>query len=123
MIDTLYSSYETLVRTDVTFVAYTDPSTNKVHKIIWNTEGDYYCFVTIYYSKDLAIKGLVKAKYRVTDTNPEFETNSVFYYENDEVVEEIELNGTDYSANGWWYLSTINDFIALAGIKMKQTCG
>jgi len=118
-LDTLHSAYGALVKTEATFLAYTDPSTNQLHKIVWNNEGSYYSFVTIYYNNGFAIKGLIKAKYRRTDTNPEFETNSVFYYENDKVVKEIEINGNNYRANGFWYLSTINDFISLAGLKTK----
>ncbi len=118
-LDTLHSAYGALVKTEATFLAYTDTKTNRLHKIVWNNEGNYYAFVTIYYNNGTAIKGQVKAKYRRTDTNPEFETNSVFYYQNDKVVKEIELNGTDFRANGFWYLSTINDFIVLAGLKTK----
>lgn len=118
-LDTFHIAYGTLVKTEMTFLAYINPITNQVHKIVWNNEGNYYSFVTIYYNSGAAIKGLVKAKYRRTDTNPEFETTSVFYYENDKVVKEVELNGADFRANGYWYMSTINDFIILAGLKTK----
>ena len=118
-LDTLHSAYGTMVKTEVSFVAYTDPTTSQVRKIVWNNEGDYYCFVTIYYYKGNAVKGIVKAKYRRTDTNPQFETHSAFYYQDDKVIKEIELNGNDYRANGYWYLSTINDFVTLAGLKLK----
>ena len=118
-LDTLHSTDGRLVKTEVTFVAYTDPSTNQVHKIVWNIEGDYYSFVTIWYNKGFAIKGIVKAKYTRTDTNPEYETHTVFYFQKNEVVKDMELNGNDRRANGFWYLSTINYFIALAGLKTK----
>jgi hypothetical protein len=118
-LDTLHSAYGALVKTEATFLAYTDTKTNELHKIVWNNEGNYYAFVTIYYNNGAAIKGQIKAKYRRTDTNPEFETNSVFYYQNDKVVKEIELNEGNYRANGFWYMSTINDFITLAGLKTK----
>ena len=120
VLDTLWSADDgTLVKTEVTFIAYVHPKTNHVHKIVCNNEGDYYNYVTIYYNKGGAIKGIVKAKYRRTDTNPEFETISVFYIQNDKVVKEIELHGNEYRANGFWYLTTINDFITLAGLKLK----
>ena len=118
-LDTLHSAYGALVKTEVTFIAYSNPITNCVRKIVWNNEGNYYDYVTIYYHKGDAIKGIVKARYKRTDTNPEFETHSVFYYQKDKVVKESELNGNKYRANGFWYLSTINDFITLAGLKTK----
>lgn len=118
-LDTLHSAYGALVKTEVTFLAYVDPVTNRLNKIVWNIEGNYYSFVTIYYNNGVAIKGQIKAKYRRTDTNPEFETNSVFYLQNDKVIKEIEFNGSDHRANGFWYLSTINDFVSLAGLKTQ----
>jgi hypothetical protein len=118
-LDTLHSAYGSTVKTEVTFDALIHPTTNTVYKIIWNNEGNYYCYVTIYYYQGSAVKGIVKAKYKQTDTNPEFEPNSVFYYQNDKVSKELELNGNDYRANGFWYLSTINDFITLARLKLK----
>jgi len=118
-LDTLYSYYGAMIKTEDTFVVYLDPSSNQVYKIVWNNEGAFYTYVTIYYYKGFAIKGIVRAKYRRTDTNPEFETHSVFYYHNDKVVKEIEVNGHEYRANGFWYLSTVADMIKLAGLKLN----
>jgi hypothetical protein len=118
-LDTLHYAYGSLVKTEVTFLAHTDPKVNHLRKVVWNNEGNYYSYVTIYYNNGAAIKGQIKAKYHRTDTNPEFETNSVFYYQNDKVVKEIELTEASYRANGFWYLNTITDFVTLAGLELK----
>ena len=106
-------------RTEVDFVAFLDPITNIVRKIIWNSGGNYYSHVTIYYYQGFAVKGCVKAKYKETDTNPEFETNIVFYFQNNEISKEIELNGNKNRPNGFWYLTAINDFIQLARLTTQ----
>ncbi|MGN6494320.1 MAG: hypothetical protein ACTHLE_20175 [Agriterribacter sp.] len=118
-LDTLHTVYGALVKTEATFLAYVNPVTNRLNKIVWNNEGNYYSFVTFYYYNGIVIKGQIKAKYPRTDTNPEFETNSIFYFQNDNVIKEIEFNGSDYRANGLWYLTTINNFVSLAGLKTQ----
>ncbi|NCU05031.1 MAG: hypothetical protein GXC73_13705 [Chitinophagaceae bacterium] len=106
-------------KVEATFTAVTDVKTNRLRKIIWDNPGEYYSFVTLYYNKNGAIKGLIKAKYRATDTNPEHECNSIFYYSGEKVLKEIVLSTSnkDFHTNGYWYMSTVNDFIKLAGLK------
>lgn len=118
-IDTLYMDNGTSIKVEVSFIAVTDTKTNRLKKVIWENQGEYYSFVTIYYNKNGAIKGLIKVKHRATDTNPENESNSIFYYKGDKVSKEIVLSTTnkDYRTNGYWYMSTVNDFIKLAGLK------
>lgn len=119
-LDTLYKEpYGAMVKEEVSFTVYYDPKFNQIRKIVWNNEGKYYCYVTIYYHQGNAVKGVVKATYHRTDTNPEFETNTVFYIKGESVTEEKELNGNSYKANGFWYLSTINKFVKLAALKLK----
>ena len=118
-LDTLYMANGTPIKVEATFTAVTDMKTNRLKKIVWNNPGEYYSLVTLYYTKNGAIKGLIKAKYRVTDTNPEHECNSIFYYSGEKVLKEIILSTSskDYHTNGLWYMLTVNDFIKLAGLK------
>jgi hypothetical protein len=75
--------------------------------------------VTLYYNKNGAIKGIIKAKHRATDTNPESESSTIFYFSGEKVLKEIVLSDTnkDYRTNGLWYMLTVNDFIKLARLK------
>lgn len=118
-IDTLYLDNEIPIKVEVTFTAVTDIKTNRLRKIIWDNPGEYYSLVTLYYNKDGAIKALIKIRHRATDTNPEYESNSTFYFRDDKVIKEIILSTTnkDYHTNGYWFMSTVNDFIKLAGLK------
>ena len=118
-LDTLYMDNGTPIKLEATFTAVTDIKTNRLKKIIWDNPGEYYSFVTLYYNKNGAIKGLINAKYRVTDTNPEHECNSIFYYSGEKVLKEIVLSTSnkDYHSNGLWYMLTVSDFIKLAGLK------
>ncbi len=119
MLDTLYSDKGTQIKVEVSFITVTDPRTKRLRKVIWNNPGSYYSFVTLYYDRSGAIKGIIKVKDRATDTNPEVESNSVFYYNGEKVSKEIVLSSTNknYHTNAYWYMSTVNDFIKLAGLK------
>ena len=64
--------------TKTTFIAHVDPSGKRVYRIDWNRFGEFYCYATIYYFEGSAIKGIVKQKFRQTDTNPQCEVNSAF---------------------------------------------
>ncbi len=121
-LDTTYLENELPMKVVVNFIVYVDTATYHVHKVVWNTGGKYYRFVTIYYNKGFGIKGLIKGKFQQTDINPEWETNSVVYYHSDTTVKLIELRKqvypqSRYITNGFWYLSTVNDFIRLARLK------
>ncbi|HSC52762.1 MAG TPA: hypothetical protein VLC98_04045 [Phnomibacter sp.] len=118
-LDTLYVYNGTPIKVEVTFTAVTDIKTNRLKKVIWNNPGEYYSFVTLYYNKNGAIKGLINIKHKATDTNPENESNSIFYYSGEKVLKEIVLSTTNnnYHTNGYWYMSTVNGFIKLAGLK------
>ena len=96
-------------------------SNSQLQKVIWNwgEPACFYQYVSIYYGNNFAFKEVVKARYRQTDTNPECETNTVCYIQDNDVIEERELDGSQCRANGYWSLSSMNDFLKLAGPKLK----
>ena len=120
-IDTTYKEENgnTEIKVTDTLQVFEDPRTKAVKKIIWNTKGTYFTYVTFYYLNEKAIKCLVHCRYQRTDQNLEGESNSVAYFKNEKVIKQVELINNKHQLNIIWYLLTLNDLIKLGHIQMK----
>jgi hypothetical protein len=102
------------------FTVYRKGGSKKIVKITWNRyDGEYYDLFTLYYKNGKAIKGIVKAKFRRTDTNPALETITIFYVKSGRVIYNRKYGKEEFYANGHVYLSTISYYLKIADIKLK----
>jgi hypothetical protein len=65
---------------------YRDKNTGNVVKVKWNFEDKHCRNVTLYLQNRKALKIIIKEKVRRTDINPEYETNAVVYFDDDNLI-------------------------------------